>query len=1181
MATLEVNLRDSSNIVCKLCSSGKTVTPDYPSKVMQRCLSIPVTMRALIRLWRNQNACVTGNGLSNGNGGYGMQLGHGGDAMGGPGPGAGLADDAGHGPSADLNGLRHGQVKMEPSDGGAGPVDAVFSPFNSPMVMDPFGASGATHGLKKSRKRKAADFSWRSPKMKSEDCEILVESSSNDSTPQGTPTSRDAPVDFRILTPTSVEFHGLTDEGQVDPATAEKAMSAFEGEAAQDVEIEELEDVEMLKMLPRKVKKEKRSPPPPPPILLDIADGKTMVPPSVSITPINSSSPSPSLNSVLGLDRRPGIEIIPLGTPAPATLPSSITITPITSSPNKSMSDDRARKSREKDEEKARLEKKRKRKREDSPMGPPDKLPLKQDPLSKPISVSIKATDSPPMSMSSRPSSPVTPLRKYSTSPTHTSPLALMSKSASSPGGGGLSKKPSTHSPKHSPAYSSPKHMLSSNASPKHHGTSSPKHQNSSSSGKPSVTTLKSATISPSSSGKSSSGEVKSKSSSTTKESSSSRDKDRSRSSSSGSGHSSPKPKMSSVKVKQSDLSSPVASEGAGASSSSTGAGNGSGAAVSGAAAGAAGSGAAAAQSSGTSTPPPGSQDGKSPVLTAPIRNRKHSLSAVIDKLTAQHTTGEEEVRVGGCGPGESGSKGDRSAPSSKAGEVKGTSGSGKPGESTKNPGEYMVKSSSSQDGIKLTINKTRTKDPSLKSSSSKSSSPKAHSGVRPAVNSSNPAVVKKLAPSLQKFSSSSSSYSSSSKTSSSSSSTSSSSSQSKAPPSSTQKSAMPYSGMYSKSGAPKSSSGSLKMGSSLSSKQRMMKGSPSSSSSADSPRSFKIIPGKKDHSLIPELGKSLDTNFQIPKLKKTAAGPADKADAKPVASVEPAGKALDLNKSDSNSPLSKYSAPSVSPHPTSTPPPAKPPDDKPLAITLLKSGSAPLSGNCPSPKLSLPSPLSAKLDSKPGEHSPLSGVTITSIGPSSSADDNISESVSESSKGEQRPQTSISVVPSSKDDPGKLVSLKDFVDMRSSSPLDVSKSKSFDSVGSSKVEIGARDLSASAGDVGEAAGLGAGAGPDRPSQNTPQEAAELLLDFSASSSSGKTGAADPSMKKMIMSERMMGLSPCRNTPPPQPMFPTSPSVTMHIVKSPSTLINPSPRSGSPCITDDDLMDEALVGMGK
>ncbi|KYQ60575.1 hypothetical protein ALC60_00366 [Trachymyrmex zeteki] len=67
-----------------------------------------------------------------------------------------------------------------------------------------------------------------------------------------------------------------------------------------------------------------------------------------------------------------------------------------------------------------------------------------------------------------------------------------------------------------------------------------------------------------------------------------------------------------------------------------------------------------------------------------------------------------------------------------------------------------------------------------------------------------------------------------------------------------------------------------------------------------------------------------------------------------------------------------------------------------------------------------------------------------------------------------------------------------------------------------------------------------------------------------------------------------------RNTPPPPPPPPplpapfppaASPSVSVHIVKSPAPsprVIPPSPHSSaSPCITDDELMDEALVGMGK
>lgn len=56
-----------------------------------------------------------------------------------------------------------------------------------------------------------------------------------------------------------------------------------------------------------------------------------------------------------------------------------------------------------------------------------------------------------------------------------------------------------------------------------------------------------------------------------------------------------------------------------------------------------------------------------------------------------------------------------------------------------------------------------------------------------------------------------------------------------------------------------------------------------------------------------------------------------------------------------------------------------------------------------------------------------------------------------------------------------------------------------------------------------------------------------------------------------------------RNETQTRSPFPQSPSVSVHIVKSPapSPLVNPSPHSASPCITDDELMDEALVGLGK
>lgn len=1298
-------------------------------------------MRSLIKRWQNETSLT--NGLSNGNGNFNLPLGSGGGGGNGGGGGGHHDDSSRHGMS-DYNNMRDPHIKMEPHDSSSndmGDSASGFPSFNSPLLGDLSGASSMSSfsastsmmsqskepvvinlmseavPKKKQRKRKVMDNLWRSPKHKGDDCEIIVESSSNESTPHGTPTSRDAPADFRIPTPTSIEYPHLMEEGKPEPTSADKGQSELEGMLGEDVvEIQEMDSVEeMLKAVnARKIKKPRDERKSPSSIMLDI-EGKSMVPPSVSITPINtssSSSLSSSLNSVLsgmGLERRPGIEIIPIGTTPPASLPSTITITPIP--PSKTLSDDRARerKSRDKgrsEEEEKRLEKKRKRKREDSPMGPPEKLPPKQDPLSKPVSVSIKPTDSPPMSMS-RPSSPAGTLRKYSTSPTHTSPLVLMSKSASSPGGMSKSSKPSPtqQSPKHSPAYStsSPKHNpIPSSASPKQHGTSSPKHT-SGSSGKPSMSTLKSAASSPS--GKSSSGDpMKLKPQSSSKDGSGNRDKERSRmssslptsvgsgsgggtsssSSSSGggggsggsssvssSGHQSPKLKSSNIKVKQPDFSlgsdttvTPIPPP-------------------------------PPPTVSGSSTSPSTSQESKQSSSTAlpQIRNRKNSLSAVIDKLKSQHTTGDDlaltvssggiSASISGSSSGSSSGMGsndpgcssgngsrDRIPTPTKSTDMKNVSGPVKPGDSGKNPGEYMVKPGS--EGIKLTINKTRTKESSSKSSSSSSSSgapsssgmiksssqsgsgsPKIHSGhtgLKPGVNSG-PASKKpqtsssSSSPSLPKIPSSGSSSSGSS--------TSSSGIKTTSNPSSKTPSSIPSSSSSSSSSAniPKSSSsssssstsksiskssGSPKLGSSSSSdpnrnrdgsKPRPPKSSSSSSSGSDkslfgnnkesrksspaplrdeeSERTFKAITSKMDASFAFEgIVKTLDTKFQIPKLSARSNNPDSDQSKKTTPeksetgsssrSIE-ANKALDLVK-----PEAKYSTsspiPSTSPSLPSTcssgitvvPTPSKV-DDKPSIsqieskVSKAPSSSVTQSHSSPSPRLT-PSPL-PKLESKtPTDGSPIPGLTITPIGSiaslggggGSSSNDSMDLSIDLSS----RPSSEAKCKSESQRGPISI--------LPSSSKDDLGISKSFGSSSPAESPVPKvdkpRDFSMGGEDSKKLA-LETALARMEESRSTPpsgpssQEAAEMLLDFS---SVGKSTPAEPSVKKMTVTERVMAAMPSRrNTTPPPPMFPASPSVTMHIVKSPSSLIIPSPQSGSPCITDDDLMDEALVGMGK
>lgn len=321
------------------------------------------------------------------------------------------------------------------------------------------------------------------------------------------------------------------------------------------------------------------------------------------------------------------------------------------------------------------MEKKRKRKRDESPMGPPEKVPPKQDPLTKPVTVSIKPAESPPLNMST-PTSP-SMMRKFNASPTQNRNISMSGKLSPNLMKPTLKTGSSHHSPKHSPAHvpSSPKHVIPGISSPKSHGTS-PKHPSTSGSGKPSMSTLKSAANSPSSK----SGESKTKS--TSKDSS--RDKDKKLS---GVFNVASKNK-SSVKVKPLDLNA----------ESLSGVQDG--------------------------LPSPSSADLSKSANSNQARNRKGSLSAIVDKLkSAQHCDGVTDLSSKGA----SGGNKDRSGQvSTKLNEK-----SGKIGEAKNS--EYMVKPSS--DGIKITINKTRSKE-SKNVSKSGSGSPKTHTGLKPGVNS-------------------------------------------------------------------------------------------------------------------------------------------------------------------------------------------------------------------------------------------------------------------------------------------------------------------------------------------------------------------------------------------------------------------------------------------------------------
>ncbi|XP_046992764.1 mediator of RNA polymerase II transcription subunit 1-like [Schistocerca americana] len=1058
MATAELELTDIGNLRCRVYGTGcdAGTVAEMASRVLQRSLSIPVTMRSLLRSWHQQ--AMRGCGGPN-------ECGTPAGNQGGPGSGGG------RGPPGFDGGPPI--IKTEPDGGQSGCGGG---------IPGPGGADGGwPAGVGGPGRRRALPPHKTSPWHRGlSDADIGSTGADSSASDSDSSTS-------------DTQDHGASDR---------------QGSDFTDAEMFDVPEVEAVK--PRKSKKDRKASPQP--VILEASESKSLVPPSVSITAVPSSVPSsvsvtgaggPSLNSVLtgmGLERRPGIEIIPI-VPAPAPVPtsslqSSITITPIPgnssgtsgkSSGSGGEDRSRERKAGKSKDDKGRVEKKRKRKREESPgMGPPDKLPLKQTGSEGTSKHGMPAAASSPKG-EVRASSPQ---HKSSVSPTRVSKSGsgTTNVSGSGPVGGApigavtVSPSGARHSPKRSPS---------------HYGTGSPKHHGSpksgtpgSGSGKPSMSALKSAAASP---GKSPvhhsvTSVVSISGSSERPLKSSSKDKDRERdrqakatfsvSSGSGSG-SSPKLKSSSVKLKQLDLSSSnLTLERVNTSCAS----------------------------SGGTTPPSGtsgsgsSSGGKGAPGTNPTGKRKGSLSAVIDKLTAQHCEqGDSIVKDG-----------------SRSGGVPGTVGAGgNSGNTTgpKQPGEYMVKPSS--DGIKLTINKTRTKDskPASRNQSSGSStgstgSPKTHTGLKPGVNSG-PASKKPHSGGPPRSQTSPSNGTTSGSASTAATGTgvmtvaasSGSVSGARSPANTSNKTGGSGKAGSSKTGGSKQLGGSPKTGTRDGKTARPAKGSSDRLGSpfgaggkpGDSRKGsgaalgtdtvaadpFRTGTSSKLEVALPPL-KSLDTKFQIPKLSARNSGSNSTA--------------VSLG-SDRSTVVDRVIQP-VQDRPDSKFVPGK--------SVVAEGNKSPVPGTRQVLSLQLqqtPSqPIAPPRPSSPSARFPVAATVAGSL----------------------------SVLPSG-------------------------------------------DNSSEMSDSGPIA--------DTVSSHAPsaQEAAELLLDFSAAKQSLQVaGPSIPCRRR----------SPPPPLPPPPPAFPAgSPSVSVHIVKSPapaaSPLVTPSPHSVSPCITDDELMDEALVGMGK
>ncbi|CAH1971867.1 unnamed protein product [Acanthoscelides obtectus] len=720
MATAEIDLTDISNLVCRV--SDPSGAPDSASelatRVLNRSFSLPVTMRAILKMWERQSVGRTNHFSGHEN--FSLPLGSG--------------DPGGHKDStgnnlAEFGGLND-KIKQEPSSNGG-----------HTMMMQ------ANQGMFLNESIMASNFQNFPPSdgvlTNIELANILSD------TPENIPSASKGKRKVGSEDAEPMDSNDSTQSMLQDAAEATEESNSMD-KLDEDDDADEDEEIAEIGLFSGDLtEKQRKSQSRSPSVDLSEKSSPLVAPSTVSITPISSSNPSAGGSSTFSVsttkDKRDA---------APA-VPSSVTITAITTTQAKSTSSSSEEKSKEKKssksskEDKNKLEKKRKRKREESPMGPPEKVPHK-DPLSKPSTISVKAaSESPPIGGTSTPTSP-SMMRKFNSSPTSNRSVSSVSGklSPSLMKSGSKSGSSSSHqSPKHSPAHvpSSPKHSLAGISSPKHHGAS-PKHPSASGSGKPSMSTLKSAANSPSSGKSSGSGGESKSSKSGSKEgsgggssgsSSGSRDKDKKASSVFGVSNS--KNKSASLKVKPLE-------------GGSSGSGGG-----------------AEAPSSGTpdSLPSPSSggnsADAKSSANQA--RNRKGSLSAIVDKLkvNAQHCDMATDLSSkSSTGGGSTGSGGSTSSSSNSANRTSGggTSGGGATtktasgGGDSKSGGktgdvknsEYMVKPSS--DGMKITINKTRTKESSSSSSGAKSSgssgvnkgsigtgSPKTHTGLKPGVN--------------------------------------------------------------------------------------------------------------------------------------------------------------------------------------------------------------------------------------------------------------------------------------------------------------------------------------------------------------------------------------------------------------------------------------------------------------
>ncbi|XP_039963319.1 mediator of RNA polymerase II transcription subunit 1 isoform X1 [Bactrocera tryoni] len=495
MATLEFDLRDG-NVKCALYS----LTHNYDllslklTKVVEKCLSIPVTIRALLKFWDQETMSMFQRSIGGGVGG-GM------GGLGGTGP-CGSTGNAGYGNFSMVMGpndsgggvggsagMRGSGVKMEPNTR----QQQQMSNMASATTTMGGGVGGVGMNAACNSAAGIAGFLQYKNEVKQEDFHDSPKSQMQNN------------LAFHAAAESSSlgSAHQLqqTQQQQQQQQLQQTASPHDQNTVGNQTEIEIADKYKNIWM------------------------DKTNLKNCVSITPISPDSNSRGATQQQGVDvkRSVGIEIIPLtaanganasgasitlpgGTNVPQTgvnTSSTITITPINAVTNTSINTNKDKKpsggtavgsaglntgpnmstvsgkrpldvASTNDTQK---EKKRKKKRDDSPMGPPEKVYSRQN--------SPAATNETAATVAARKfSSP-------SSSPKGGSGSSMLSGANTGVAGNAalLSTRPS---PKHSPVYSSPKHSNTASNSPKSpFGTHSPKHG---SSGKPSMSTLKSAT---------------------------------------------------------------------------------------------------------------------------------------------------------------------------------------------------------------------------------------------------------------------------------------------------------------------------------------------------------------------------------------------------------------------------------------------------------------------------------------------------------------------------------------------------------------------------------------------------------------------------------------------------------------------------------------------------------------